>query len=132
MQSILRYVETEAIARRPAEGGGLRAWLWEHRHGGRGRRAGGRGSGQGSFMLVQRARSQSVGAQGGHVGEERLDLILQVVKLSGHLLELVRVLDAGGAAIRGVQALEVEMATSSAGVLSVALDLAPLAFVAGD
>jgi hypothetical protein len=55
-------------------------------------------------------------------------MLLQLLNLVGHQAELVRVLEVG-AAVRGVEALQVEMAASLAGCLAVAFDLAALALV---
>lgn len=68
-------------------------------------------------------------AQGIHVLKQDVDLVLQRGHVRGHVLVLLRVLEAI-AAVGRVDALEVQVAAALAGCLAVALDLAPLALVA--
>lgn len=58
------------------------------------------------------------------------DLILQVAKLRRNLLEVVRFLEIAGAAIRGVETRQIEVAASLAWGLPIAFDLSSLALVA--
>ena len=69
------------------------------------------------------------GAQGVHVLEQHVDLVLQRGHVCGHIFVLGRVLEAI-AAVGRVDALEVQVAAALARRLAVALDLAPLALVA--
>lgn len=69
--------------------------------------------------------------QGIEAVEKGVDLLLESTDLFVHLLVLIRVLEVVGAAVGRVQTLQVEMATSLARRLAVALDLASLALVAG-
>lgn len=58
-------------------------------------------------------------------------MLLETAYGIGHLLELIRVLDVRRTAVGGVEALQVEVPTPLAGRLAIALDLSPLAFIAG-
>lgn len=73
---------------------------------------------------------QRLGPQRVYRREQGLDLLLQPVDLGGDTLELVAVLKAARAAVRGVQAGQAQVAASLAGVLAVAFDLAAFAFIA--
>ena len=65
-----------------------------------------------------------------HAAEEGVDLLLESANLLGHLLELLRVLDAVGTAVGRIETLEVEVAASLTWGFAIAFDLAPLALVA--
>lgn len=71
-----------------------------------------------------------VGAQRVHASKQRIDLILERRDLVGHCAEFVRVLEAGGAAVGSVHAVEGEVAAALARRLAIALDLSSFALVA--
>lgn len=60
---------------------------------------------------------------------EPADLFLQATNLIGNMLKVIRVFEAVGAAIWGVQAGQVEVATPLAWCLAVAFDFASFTFV---
>ena len=63
-----------------------------------------------------------------HILKQHVDLVLQAGHVGGHVLVLLRVLEAI-AAVGRIDTLEVQVAAALAGRLAVALDLAPLALV---
>lgn len=60
---------------------------------------------------------------------EPADLFLQATNLVGNMLEVIRVFETVGAAIWGVEASKVEVATPLAWCLAVAFDFASFTFV---
>lgn len=90
-----------------------------------------RGQGQ-DALLLDGGEPESLLSEGCHVGEEAVDLLLQARNLVGDRLELIRVLEVGGATVWSVEALEIEVAASLTGSLTIALDLPSFAFVAVD
>ncbi len=58
-----------------------------------------------------------------------VDFVLQAAKLRGDLPKLIRILEAGGAAVGCVEARKIEVTASLTWCLSVAFDLPSLALV---
>lgn len=91
---------------------------------------GGRRSRERQDAVVEGCQAQRLLLQGSHLLLESVHLVLQAGQAIGHLLELVRVPKAVGAAVRGIQARQVEAAAPLTRGLAIALDLAPLALIA--
>ena len=66
------------------------------------------------------------------LGEELVHLVLQCGDVILHLLELGGILEGVRTAVGRIDTLEIEVPAAVAWCLSIAFDLSPLAFVAGD
>ena len=130
VEGVLGDVDGEGDAGRAVEEGGGPVGQGGPPGGGRGgERERGRGRREHAILQRREAGGLPLLAEGMDGARERGDMFLQLSHLLGHVAEFVRVLEVG-AAVRGVEALQVEVAAPLAGGLAIALDLSSLALVA--